>query len=144
MENKSQEIIAIIPDSDRIIYMIWNEQELIALNYMQGASDIEHFDEHKKNDEKLLKFVQNRIDEGRYAHDNIISRIDQLLWDYMAVQDIKLALIEFKKAARILNNMWQDKHEDVDKILNKQYPFRSCFHELAYDIEWWGDDKQKP
>ena len=42
---------------DRIIYIerdILNEK-IIALNFMQGADDMEYFEEYKKNDAELLK-----------------------------------------------------------------------------------------
>lgn len=76
----AQEIITIVQASDRIIWMQLEGQDLIGINYMQGAGDLEHFEDFKKNDELLMETIHKLIDYPLFKYMNYINRIDEIIW----------------------------------------------------------------
>jgi hypothetical protein len=76
---KSQEYIIIAENYDMIIYLIINDQEIIAVNWMFGAGDLEHFGDYKKNNPLLREFIERMWDYPLFKDLNMVQKLAELI-----------------------------------------------------------------
>ena len=73
-----------IEESDRLISVTKNENEIININFSQGLELEELRDYINKQNKELTQFVLARLD---YAYaDSQIEAIDDILWEYIEIK----------------------------------------------------------
>lgn len=74
--------------SDRLIYIEYgDENEVVGLNYMQGADDYDHFKPFMKNDPDILEFFKV-MERAKLLRDkNLIQKIEEAIWLKIELED---------------------------------------------------------
>lgn len=75
--------------NDRILYIERNHGgEIIGLNCMQGADDIEQFDFFKKNDEIMMKFYNEVSTNEEFKNMTEIEKVNKIIWLYFQARNV--------------------------------------------------------